>query len=141
MAGGGEALARNHVGYAHLRVAVLPDMQIEHVADQFPLQARAAAREHRKPGTRYPRPARKVEEPKPFPQLPVWLRLEREVPLRSPLADQRVGILATIRHFGERQVGHLQKGVPDVPLDILHHFAQGVDPAAYPAHFHDQLVR
>ena len=82
-------------------------MQVEHEADQRPLQPRARAHVDRKPRSAQLGRAFQVENAKRFADLPVRLGLEIEVSLLAPGLDSDiVGLAGSRGNFIARQVGN-----------------------------------
>ncbi len=78
LAGAEETLAVHHERRQHLGVAVLLRVQVEHEADQRPLQPRPGAHVHRKARPAQLGRAFKVQDAKRFAQFPVRLGLKIE---------------------------------------------------------------
>ena len=93
-------------------------MQVEHEADQRPLQPRPGAHVHRKPRPAQLGRAFQVEDPQRFAQLPVRLGLKVERTLLAPgLHRDVVGFGGADGHFIAGQVGNARQRKPHLLVE------------------------
>ena len=142
MAGGYEGISPGDDRRRHLRVSVLLGMDVEHEVDESTAKASARPFEELEVGPCYVGGPLEVHDVQADSDLPVWLRLEIELPRLPPLANDDVLVLShSLRGPLVHQVGNLQGEARLLGLDLAKPLFQLLDAVAHLPHLGDLVSR